>query len=309
MDYDSETGYMFIERALDSNAFDTGTTAAGHVNPEYWEKNLRDHVRANLVAVQMGEDRSAELAGDGDKSYVTIMGEPTAAVATAESDAASISALSTSQVALEPTEYTKAYEYSDKEARRAFFNVLDRLTSNIGYSLALAADSAVITELGTNAGNAVLANGVAAASALASSDTIDHVDVINAMKANVTDKFSNHRGLICSVGQAHDLMQDSTFLTVDKYGQSNATNLNGLRGFTAFGIPIFETTQISEADNEATAFLISAPDAFVYSFKNRGDIRTEYHALDRKTQVVGAIDFDVAVARANAICKITTYVA
>lgn len=303
-----EQEYMFIERALDSNAFDTGTTAAGHVNPEIWERRLREHVSANMVALQLGEDRSSEMQGDGDAFNFTILGEPGAAVATAESDAASVSAFSTSQVVLTPSEYTEALQYSDKEARRAFFTVLERFMANIGYSLALAADSAAITELTSNAGNGIVANGVAS-SALDSSDTLDHADVAAAMKENAKDKFGRHIGLICSVTQAHDLMLDSNFLTVDKYGQDKATSRNGLMGFTTFGIPVYATTQVDEADNDASALLISSPDAFIYGFKERGALRTEYHALDRKTDVVGAIDFDVAVARANAICTIETYTA
>lgn len=298
--------YMFIERALDANAFDTSTTTAGHVNATYWEKRLRDHVSANLVALQMGEDRSSEMSGDGEAFNFTIEDEPAAASATAESADASIDAISSSQITLTPTEYTSARQYTDKQARRAFFSVNERLMASIGYSLGIKADSLAISEMQTNAGNSVVANGVAS-SALASSDTLDHKDVVSAMKANASDKFGNHRGLIVSVSQGHDLMMDSTFLTADKYGVDKATARNGLIGFTAFAIPVFVTTQVPVASSKAKAILVSAPDAFLYGFKARGELRTDYNALGRYTNIVGAIDFDVAVARANALCTIQTW--
>lgn len=295
-----------VKRAYDANAFTTGQTEAGYVNPEYWDRAVMDHVRANLVALQFGVDKSSQLV-DGDALNVTVLGEPTSAATTAESDAASVDAWQPTTVVLTPTESTKAHQLTDKEARRAFLDVMGSMVESIGYGLAKKADSDTISELQTNAGNAVVANGVAS-SAVASSDTIDHDDVINAMEANAIDQHSRHIALIANPQQVADLSRDTNFLTADKFGSDMAAVRNGFVG-SVLGIPVFMSTQIPVASSKSKAILISSTDAFAYVMKQTGGIKTEYHALERYTDVVGAIDFDVAVTRANAICTIESYTA
>lgn len=294
-----------VKRAYDANAFTTGQTEAGYVNPEYWDRAVMDHVRANLVALQFGVDKSSQLV-DGDALNVTVLGEPTSAATTAESDAAAISAWQPTTVVLTPSESTKAHQLTDKEARRAFLDVMGSMVESIGYALAKKADADTISELQTNAGNAVFANAKAASTDLASSDTLDHDDIINAMELNAIDQHSRHIALIANPQQVADLSRDTNFLTADKFGADMAANRNGFVG-SVLGIPVFMTTQIPVVSDSSEAILISSTDCFAYVMKSTGGIKTEYHALERYTDVVGAIDFDVAVTRANAICTIESW--
>jgi N4-gp56 family major capsid protein len=300
-----ENTMALIKRAYDGNAFTTAQTAAGYVNPEYWDKALMDHVRTNMVTLQFGVDKSA-MMGDGDTYNFTVLAEPAAASAVAESTAVSVVAFSPTQVILSPSEHGIAYQITDKEARRAFFDVMSQLIKDIGYGLALRADALVVSQLQASAGNAVVANSVAS-SAVASSDTIDHVDLLNAIEQNEVDKWNQHTALIVNPQQARDLYADSNFLTADKFG-AQATVYNGLAG-SLMGVPVFKTTAIAVASSKSKAVLVSSRDSFLYGFKATGGVRTEYHALERYTDLVGVIDFDVKVARPNAICTIESWTA
>jgi len=295
-----------IKRAYDANTFNTGQTEAGYVNPEYWDKAILDHVRDNMVALQFGRDRSS-LMGDGDAYNITVLSEPASASSVAESDSVSVVAWTPTTAVLTPTEYGIAYSITDKEMRRAFLEVMNQMAKDIGYGLADKADTLVITDLQTNAGNSVVANGVAS-SAVASSDTLDHIDVIAAMEANAIDKHTRHVGLLCNAQQVADLTRDATFLTADKFGSDLAANRNGFVG-QVMGIPVFLTQNIPVASSKSKALLISAPDAFAYGFKETGGIKSEYFARGRYTELVGVIDFDSVVTKANAICTIESYTA
>lgn len=298
------TSLEIVKRAYDANAFTTAQTAAGYVNPEYWDKALLDHVRANIVALQFGRDKSSLVGGDGDAFNITLLSEPAAASSVAESAAVSVVAFSPTTVVLSPSEHGIAYQITDKEARRAFFDVMSQMMADIGYGLALQADKLAVSQLQNSAGNAIVANGVVS-SAVASSDTLDHLDIAKAMEQNAIDKYPNHVALLINPQQAYDLMVDSNFLTADKFG-AEAAVFNGFLG-KVYGIPVHVTTQIEVGSNKSKAILISSPDAFVYGFKQTGGVRSEYHALERYTDVVGVIDFDVKVARTNAICTIESY--
>lgn len=295
-----------IKRAYDANAFTTAQTPAGYVNPEYWDKQVLDHVRDNLVMLQLGVDKSSQLV-DGDTLNVTIRSQPTVAAATAESAAATVVAFAPTQAIITPSEYTSAYQITDKEMRRAFFDVMQTMVQDVGSAIADALDQATYTAVVAGAGNAVVANGVAS-SAIASSDKLDHTDVANAMAQNANDKFSRHRALVLHPFQVRDLSLDSPFVTADKFGADRSANRNGFIG-TAFGIPIYMSTNVTVDSSKAKALLISATDAFAWVLKPNVGIRTEYHALERYTDIVGTADFGIAVTRANAICTIETYCA
>lgn len=293
-----------VQRAYNANALTTGDTEAGYINPEYWDRRLMEHVRTNMVVLQHGVDKSDMVGGDGDAFNFTVLAEPAAASAVAESASVSIVAFSPTTVILTPSEHGIAYQITDKEARRAFFSVMEQMTKDIGYGLALQADKLAVSQLQNSAGNSVVANGVAS-TAVTTSDTIDHTDVANAIEQNEIDKYTEHIALVVNPQQGRDLMLDSNFLTADKFGQSAAV-FNGFLG-QVFGVPVYKTTAIAVASSKSKALLISSRDAFLYGFKNTGGVRSEYHALERYTDLVGVIDFDVKIARANSVCTIESY--
>ena len=293
-----------IQRAWDANAFNTGQAEAQLVNPDYWDKRVMDHVRANIVALQFGVDKSSELI-DGDTLKVTILEEPTAASAVAESAASAVEKFDLRQVELSPTEYSRTYQLTDKQMRRQFFNSMEVMASKLGYGLALTADDLTIAELQSTSTNQVVAGGVAA-SALASSNRMSFRALMEAVTTNEEEKHTQHRAVIVNPVQAMDLSLDPAFQRSGDAGPGEAANRNGYIGQAA-GISVFRTTQIPKSDDVSSAILISDPEAFGYVFKPTGGIRTEYHARRRYTDIVSTIDFDVALFRPKAVCRITTW--
>jgi len=301
-----DNSYEVIKNAYDSNAFTTAQTAAGYVNPEYWEKALFESVKTNMVMLPFGVDKSALVQGDGDTFNFTLLAEPTVAAAVAESAAVTIAAFAPTTVILSPTEHGIAYQLTDKEGRRAFFDIMSQMVKDIGYGLALQADALCISQCQNSAGNSVTGNGVVASS-IASSDTIDHLDVLNAMYENEVDKYPTPIALIVNPRQRLHLSKDTNFLTADKFG-AGAVVQKGLVGYI-LGIPVFTTTAIAVTTSHSKAVLLSTREPFIYGFKNTGGVRSQYQALLRYTDLVGCIDFDVKVARSNGICTIESWTA
>lgn len=296
-----------ISRAYDANAFISTATAAGYINPEYWDRSVIDHVRTKTVMLPLGNDVTSHFPGDGDAFNITIYAEPATASTVAESANLSVAAFAPTTATLTPSEIGLAMQVTDKELRRAFIPLMQKFATDLGYGIAKAIDAQVVATVIAGAGNAVVANGVVS-SAVASSDTIDHADILNAMEANAVDLCDEHYALIVRPEQHKDISQDSTFLSVDKFG-SDATNVRGFVG-KVLGIPVYQTTQITVSSNKAKAILLSSRDAFSYMFKTpaNGVVKMDYDVLGRYHTIGATVDFDDVVTRANGICTIESYV-
>jgi N4-gp56 family major capsid protein len=296
-----------IQRAYEANSFNTTQAEAQLVNPDYWDKRVMDHVKANLVALQFSVDKSSLLV-DGDTLKVTILEEPLAASAVAESAKTAISKFDLRQVEIEPTEYSAAYQLTDKEMRRAFFNVMESMAQKLGYRLARKADDLAIAELQKSTVNQITAGGVVS-SAIASSNRLSFRDVMRAVTSNELQKHTQHIALIVNPVQAMDLSLDPAFQRAGDAGPGvDAANRNGYVGRVG-GLSVYRTTQIPVGTNKAKAILISDPEAFGHVFKPTGGIQTQYHARNRLRDFVSTIDFDVSLFRPKAVCNIETWAA
>ena len=209
----------FIKHAIDASGFQLGgasATSAGYVNPDIWNRQLLDYQDKNLVVTPLGRQYNDLLGVPGEVLNVTIDAEPTEASALVESDDVSIDSLSYSQVVFTPTEYGAAYQLSDKEARRSFFDVMMNITQKLAYRLALKKEKLVISTVTTGAGNSVVANSVVS-SDIASTDTLDVDDIINGMTEIRKDQFTP-TDLIVAVEQIGDLMKLDNFKQAYAFG-------------------------------------------------------------------------------------------
>jgi N4-gp56 family major capsid protein len=266
---------------------------------------LLAHIETNLVLAQFA--KKYDFTGEGSVFKVNVLVEPAAAAALTESTMASVTAWeATTTVSFTPTEYGKAFQLSDKEARRSFFDVMSEMMANLGYSLARARDALCYTRLYSGAGNSIVANGVVASS-LASSDTLDSTDLRTAIAENEADKFVRHTALIIHPYQKKSLMGDAQFANFYQVGD-NSIPRNGLLG-TLYGVPVYVSTAVTVTSSTAKAILISAPDAFGFGVKANPRIETQRQALGRFTDIVASEEYDVQVLKANSVCLINSYCA
>lgn len=297
-----------VMNAIDSNGFQSTATAAGYINPEVWNRQVLAFLEANLVVEPLGKKYMDLLDAPGDTLNVTINSTPAAANAVAESDDVTISSYAVTQVVFSPTEYAFAYSISDKQARRAFYDVAMDMTRKIGYALALKRDTAAVTLLQDGAGNEVVANNVAS-SAVASSDTLDFDDVVRAATEIRKDKLIP-RQLIISAGQVGDLSKSSLFAQTLPQG-GDTTNVLGGKIGRIYGLDVYWTTQISPSDNKSKAIMLGVDQfgepSFGVAYKANPRVRSERHELGRYTDFVGVEEWDMQVLRANGICTIESY--
>jgi HK97 family phage major capsid protein len=299
--------YTIVKNAIGSNGFTTDDTSAGYVNPEYWNRQVLAFLEEKLILTPFAKVYDDILGQDGSSFKVTIDSTPTAAAAVAETDDVTISAQAHTQVTFTPTEYAKAFQLSDKEARRSFVDQMNNMSRKIGYALGLARDNAAVTLLQGSAGNATTANGVVS-SAIASSDTLGFVDIVNGAQL-VMEDFLVPRALVVGTAGFAQLAKDPQFSYADRAG-STETLREGLVG-RIFGMEVYWTTQIGVSNNKSKAIIIGVDQlgepCFGIGRKALPQIRTERHELGRYTDIVGVEEWDMQMLRANGICTIEHY--
>lgn len=301
--------YKIVQNAIGASGFTTDDTAAGYVNPSYWNRQVLAFLEEKLVVADKAKVYDDLLGQDGASLAVTIDATPTAAAAVAETDDVTIAVQSHTQVVFTPSEYAKAFQLHDKEARRSFIPQMQNMAKKIGYALALGRDDAAVALVtGTDAGNHVVANGLATstvASDIATSDTLDFIDIVSACKEIMDDKLVPRYLFVGTAGFAA-LAKSSTFVQVDAAG-SNETLREGLVG-RVFGLDVFWTTQITPSSSVETGAVVGVDQlgepCFGICRKALPEIRTERHELGRYTDIVGVEEWDMKFLRANGACRL-----
>ena len=301
----------FIKRAIDAtNAFGTFQAQATTVNPKLWDYRLRDYEEKSLVLTPQAEQFDFTMAGSD--YTVTIDKAPSAAALLTETVDSTISAFETRQITFTPAEYGAGYQLTRKEAVRAFFNVADRMTRKLGYSLAQKKDALAYTALLTATGNIVFSNSKAAATALASSDTLNYAALTKAINMVEEDLYTPKK-LFISHKQKQDLLNLQSINEADKFGSREAI-ARGLVG-ELFGLQIFASHSITVTTNASNNMQYAVvlgetgtgEQAFGYAIKRPAIIEKEYHARGRYWDIVAHEEYDFKVLHPDGIALIGTY--
>lgn len=301
-----------ILNAIDANGFmGTGasTTVAGYVNPTIWNLQLLQFLEQNLVIARHAKVYNDLLGQAGSALNVTVNSAPAAAAAIAESDDVTIAAYSATQVTFTPSEYGFAYALSDKEARRAFYDVATDMARKIGYALALERDTLSLSTLiaGCGAANSICPNGVKS-SDIASSDTLDFATIVNGAtlirKGYMIPKF-----VFVSPGQLGQLSKLPQFSYANQAG-STQTLYGGMLG-TVYGMEVYWTTLIAPSSNKTKAVMLGVDQfgepCFGIAHKALPTIRTQRFELGRYTNIVGVEEYEIKVLRAAGIAVLQSY--
>jgi N4-gp56 family major capsid protein len=299
--------YEIIANAIGASGFVTTAASGSLVNPQYWNTQMMAHLEAKLVIASQAKVFDDILGQDGASFKVTVDTAPTAAAAVAETADVAVSAFETvTQVTFTPSEYAKAYQLADKEARRSFFSAMENMTKKIGYALALNRDNLAVTLLSATTNPSVIANNVAF-SALASSDTLDYADVVNACTTIRTAKMVP-KAIFVSPGGLGQLSKDTQFSYLQNSGIAVAQT--GLIG-RIYGLDVYWTTQIAPSTNKTKAIVLGVDQmgeaAFGIGRKALPTVRTQRFELGRYTDVVGVEEFDLQMLRTAGVCVLAHY--
>ena len=297
-----------IMNAIDSNGFQPNATAAGYINPTFWNTQVLQFLQAVLVVSKEAKVYNDLLGQSGASLNVTINSAPGSASKVASSDDVTVSAYSVTQVTFTPAEYAYAFALHDTEARRAFYDVATDMSRKIGYALALKRDSTAVTLLQASAGNTVIVNGVAATSSLASSDTITFSDIVN-VASKVRSGKMIPRTLILSVGQFGQVSKLTQFSYANQAG--NTDDLYGGVIGRVYGMSVAWTTQIAVASNVSKAICLGVDMAgepsFGIAMKANPTIRTQRFELGRYTNIVGVEEWDMEMLRTAGVALLASY--
>ena len=300
-----------IKRALDAtNGFILSESSeAQAVNPNIWDFRLRDYVEKNIIVTPLAEQ--FDFRGAGVDYKVTIDEAPSLAAALVETTDITVSAFSTRNTTFTPTEYGAGYQLTRKEAVRAFFNVADRMVKKLGYSLALKRDAVAVSTLRSGAGNTLVANSVAVASDIASTDTLSYSLITNGKKT-IENKFYVPKALLINYTQKKHLLDESAVYSANIFGTRSAVE-KGLLG-ELFGMEVYASHSISnDTTNTDTAKAIilgetpTGEQAFGFAIKRDALIEKEYHARGRYWDIVAHEEWDFQILHADAVCLLHTY--
>lgn len=306
MDYREE----IIQRAVDANALTSISAAGQAINPNIWDTVLRDYETEKLIVTPMAQ--LFDFRGFGVDYRVTIDSTPTEADALVETDPISISAISTRNVVFTPTEYGAAFQVTDKEMNRAFFNTMSNFSKKLGYKLALKKDSLAVATARAGAGNTILANGRATAGDLVAGDNLGYTEIIDAARTIENAFYEPHSIVINN-------FQKAQLLSLDKVNKANefGTRDGVAKGLVGelFGIQIFSTTRITKeasgATSTAKAIMFGrsggGDEALGYAVKADPIVRTDIDILYRTHTIAAHEEYDFKVLHPNAICLVQTW--
>lgn len=298
-----------IKRSFDANAFLAQSAEGAAVNPEMWDMRLREYQEKNLVITGLAEQ--FDFRGPGVDYKVTIDNPPTAAADVAETDAIAIQANSTRNVVFDPTERGSGFEVSTKELVRSFFNVMERFSKKLGYSLAQRKDAFALSVVydAVPAAHAIVANNVAS-SAITSDDTMNYASITSAKRV-IEKKLYRPEVLLVNVSQEEQLLNLGTIHKADEFGTRAAIE-RGVIG-SLFGLLVVKSDSIPITDNKSKAIVMgttkSGERALGYAIKRDPVMEMERDVKLRRTILVAHEDYDFKVLHADALATIETYAA
>lgn len=300
-----------IKRAIDANALTASVSTGTAINPSIWDQKLREFEEQSLIVTPLCE--SYDFTGPGADYSVFVDGTAAAGAALTETTAMSITAYeATRKVTFTPTEFGKAYQVSDKEMRRSFFDTMTRISRKLGYSLAVLKEAnAVSAARSANTGANILANGATAASLIASSNTLGLNEVLAAARKIEVNDYQPV-SLCINKFQKEQLLKLSNLNDVSKFGTRDAI-AKGVVG-ELFGITIYHSNSISnDGTNGSTAKAImlgrsgSGEGALGYAVKAYPKVASEYDVLGRFWTVAAVEEYDFDALHPNAIVTVQTW--
>lgn len=296
-----------IKQSLDTTngfIFDKSASAKA-VAPNIWDFRLRDYQEKMLVVTPLAEQ--FDFRGPGQDFKVTIDERPSAAGALTETGSISISAFSVRQLTFTPAEYGAGYQLTRTEAVRAFFNVADRMTKKLAYSLYEKKDGMAVSVLNAVT-NVIYPNSVTVATNLATTDVLSYATIVRAAR-NIENRFYVPDALLINFTQKAQLLEDTKVHLVENFGTRTALQ-NGVIG-ELFGMSIVVSHSVEATTNRAFAVCLgrtrSGEKAFGYAIKRDPIIEQEYHARGRYWDIVAHEEYDFKVLHDGAIEKIHTY--
>lgn len=306
----------YIKRAFDANAFISTDSEATTVNPAIWDRKLREFEEKALVVAPLAEQFDFRMPGRD--MTVTIDDRPAAASDVAETDAVGIVAFTTRQVTFDPSETGVAYEVSRKELVRAFFDVMERMVRKIGYAMAEKKDADCVSAIYSGATSNLNANSVSAASDVTDTDTLDLASILEGIKT-IEELFYHPDTLIVSPTQKHQLLQDSSLnkiLAANEWGTRETINRGSIGSIVGLNVYVSHmltaATVTGNTDDKTQRAIVlggsrTGERAFGVATKRDAMIETDYHARERRFELVGHEDYDVEVLHPDAIATIRTY--
>ena len=305
------TEMFYVDQSLDGNATLTGSVS--EIIPEIWGARVLPYMEDELVFGGLPGVMDRSLVGTaGDLLHLGIFDQVSAkGASTAENASAAVTELTTSEITLQPTEYTNAVQITQKMFTRTIVNMMDEAMARLGRGLGEALEEHIVTALAaavnatTNAGQLIDKTG-----SQVSANFLADARRLLRRNAKLTQP-NNRAGIVAVISPEHMNVfeKSSQFIDASIYG-GRETILNGEIG-RWLGIPILVSNYTRQGDadfdgdgSDDQDIWVLGPDAFRVAWKRDPYIETQYFARARHWDIVGAAEWDTKAYRIQHIVRI-----
>lgn len=230
----------------------------------YYDKKFLERAKEMMV-YDIGAQKRALPANMGKTVYFTRF-SPLAKATTALTEATnpSFTDMTTTTVSATVQEYGAVGKVSSLFKLTSIDTNLEEHVAVFGQNAGETMDELILNALDDN-GTTQLANGVAAVSSIAASDTLDGAEIrkaVRTLKINKAPKFEDgmYKGII-PVSTVHDLRGDSEWL--DAYRYTDAENIRNGEVGKLHGVRFYETNN-EQVDADAGAGNVDVYSTFIF---------------------------------------------
>lgn len=280
-----------IQKAL------TQTTDVPDIIPEIWSQTIEETAQERRVMRGLVVLNTDLLDKPGDIAHVPKMSSLTAITLT-EDVAIDPESMSTDEVQLIPTEVGAGVEITRKTLRRAYINVMEEATKELGNALAQKEDRDIITAAVAGAG-----------SLLYPDDTYTTIDDITADDIFTVSLFKDAINILeganaptpyrCLIHPAikRSLMEDSQFVDASQYGGAEVIRTGEIGSY--LGVSIFMSTNAPTEVNAGTikvyTTLFWGARGIAHALKANPDFQEDYDPLKRTHVVASVMEYQAKV--------------
>jgi len=285
-----------FEMDLDVQKALTGTTELDGIIPEVWAQEVEEAARPNRVMRGLIVLNTELLDAPGDIVHIPKLGNLTANVLTETDPIVAEAWDATVTVDLTPTEVGAGVTVTKKSLRRAYINVMEQLTKELGEALALKEDADIIEAAVDEAGLVIYSAGSGV-----DDITADDIFTVSLFKDAIAalEAANTPEPIRCLVHPVikRSLLEDEQFVSASEYGSAEVVRTGEIGEY--LGVKVFKSTQAPHAPNagsvEVYSTLFWGARGICEAIKSEPDFTEEEDALARTHTMASVMEYEAKV--------------
>lgn len=288
---------------------ETGTASVAIVIPEVWSRKVEEAARPKRVFRNLISLNTDLLNKEGDIVWMPRRGTVTAAGLTEAGTITPTALTYGTALKLEPSEVGAGVSVSKQAVERAFVNLLEDATRELGEALAQKEDLDIGTALTAATTNALYGGNATGTADIESGDVLTPTLFAKAILYVRDDNF-NPTDIVIAPEQQWQLGTASQFTNAATFGGRELITTGYVPQY--LGVKIWTSTNVpSGAAGAGTdvpyhvCVVMDSKRAGAIAVKRNPTIETKYEPLERKHKIAATMEYAVGLLNDAAVCTIT----